>query len=392
MTAPATRERGYMPQLDALRFFAVLGVVIVHNWQPSSDTFIVGWFDWGTLGVRLFFVLSGFLITGILISGRELAPRDSRRRLVFMRQFYARRFLRIFPIYYAVLFVLLLTGVGQIRQIWPWLFSYGTNIYVWHYLAYPYAVPHFWTLAIEEQFYLLWPLVLLFLPRRWLMPFLLALCALGVAWRLWASFHYAQHDWSAAFTSTPGNVDFLAIGAVLALVAHADREGTLPRRLARVALPVGLAVYALLFWLQHSYDQHAAMAIENTGAALVFCWLIGTASVGFTGAFGRLLEWRPIVYLGKISYGIYVYHFLVPVAIAAAATHFGRGYTNAGFPNFVVTLLITVAISALSWRFFERPINGLKRHFRYESAATGVPPDQAPATPSPPASPEPQRS
>jgi peptidoglycan/LPS O-acetylase OafA/YrhL len=188
VTAPATRERGYMPQLDALRFFAVLGVVVVHNWQPSSHTFIVGWFDWGTLGVRLFFVLSGFLITGILIDGRELAPHDSRRRLVFMRQFYARRFLRIFPVYYAVLFVLLIAGVGQIRQIWPWLFSYGTNVYVWHYLAYPYAVPHFWTLAIEEQFYLLWPFVLLFLPRRWLMPFLLALCALGVGWRLWASF------------------------------------------------------------------------------------------------------------------------------------------------------------------------------------------------------------
>ena len=106
-----------MPQLDALRFFAVMGVIIVHNWQPSAHTLIVGQVDWGDLGVRLFFVLSGFLITGILIGGRELAPRDSRRRLVFMRQFYARRFLRIFPVYYAVLFALLLAGVGQIRDI-----------------------------------------------------------------------------------------------------------------------------------------------------------------------------------------------------------------------------------------------------------------------------------
>jgi len=366
-----------MPQLDGLRFFAVLGVVIVHNWQPSSHTPIVGWLDWGDLGVRLFFVLSGFLITGILIGGRELAGHDSRRRLFFMRQFYARRFLRIFPIYYAVLFVLLVTGVGQIRQIWPWLFGYATNIYVWHYLAFPYAVPHFWTLAIEEQFYLVWPFVLLFLPRRWLMPFLLALCLLGPAWRLWASFHYASHDWNAAYTFTPGNVDYLAIGAVLALVAHADREqGVLRRRLAGVALPVGLVMYAILFWMQHSYDRHAALALEDTGAALVFCWLIGTASMGFAGRFGRLLEWRPIAYLGKISYGIYVYHFLVPVAISAAATHFGRGYTNAGFPNFVATLLLTVAISALSWTYFERPINGLKRHIRYEAVASGAAPEE----------------
>ena len=185
-------------------------------------------------------------------------------------------------------------------------------------------------------------------------------------------FHYAQHDWSAAFTSTPGNVDFLAIGAVLALVAHADHEGVLPRRLARVALPVGLAVYALLFWLKHSYDQHAPIAIENTGAALVFCWLIGTASVGFTGAFGRLLEWGPIVYLGKISYGIYIYHFLVPLALAAVATHFGFGYKDSGFLNFVAASLVTFGVAALSWHLFERPINGLKRHFRYERQSDGA--------------------
>jgi peptidoglycan/LPS O-acetylase OafA/YrhL len=382
-TTPATREHGYMPQLDALRFFAVLGVMIVHYWQPSSHTLIVGQVDWGELGVRLFFVLSGFLITGILIGGRELASRDPRRRLFFMRQFYARRFLRIFPVYYAVIFVLLLWGVGQIRQIYPWLFAYGTNIYVWHNLAFPYAVPHFWTLAVEEQFYLVWPLVLLFLPRRWLLPFLLTLCCLGPAWRLWASFHYAHHDWSAAYTFTPGVVDFLAIGSLLALLAHADRaSGSLQRRLTTVVLPIGLITYAVMFWLWHSYDKHAPLALEDTGAALVFCWLIGGASLGFTGVFGRLLEWRPIVYLGKISYGIYIYHFLVPVAIAAAATHFGRGYTDAGFPNFVVTSLITFAIAALSWRFFERPINGLKRHFRYESVATDVAPEEPVITPS----------
>lgn len=369
---PATRDRGYMPQLDALRFFAVLGVVIIHNWQPSPHTFLVGWFNWGTLGVKLFFVLSGFLITGILIGGRELA-RDSRGRLFFMRQFYARRFLRIFPVYYAVLFLLLIAGVGQIRQIWLWLFGYATNIYVWHHLAYPYAVPHFWTLAIEEQFYLVWPFVLLFLPRRWLMPFLLALCCLGPAWRLWASFHYAPHDWNAAYTATPGNVDFLAIGAILALVAHADRDrGRLQRTLARVLLPVGLVTYGVLYWLDDSYDHHASLALQYTSAALVFCWLIGGASLGFGGRAGRLLEWRPIVYLGKISYGIYIYHFLVPVAIHAAAVHLGRHYTDSGFPNFVVTSLITFVIAALSWELFERPINGLKRHIRYERVATSL--------------------
>jgi peptidoglycan/LPS O-acetylase OafA/YrhL len=364
-----TRESGYMPQLDALRFFAVMGVIIVHNWQPSPST-IIGQVDWGNLGVKLFFVLSGFLITGILIGGRELGHRNPERRLFFVRQFYARRFLRIFPIYYAVLIVLVLAGVGQTRQIWPWLFGYATNIYIWHNLAFPYAVPHFWTLAVEEQFYLVWPWAMLFLPRRWLVPFLLTLCCLGPAWRLYASFHYSPDHSSGAYTFTFGVVDFLAIGAILAIAAHADRSGErLQRALTLWALPIGAVTYAVLFYVSRSsLDRHAALALEDTGAALVFCWLIGSASRGFDGQFGRLLEWRPIVYLGKISYGIYIFHYLVPLAFAAAATHVGLMYENSGFGNFIATSLVTFGVASLSWHFFEHPINGLKRHFRYESA------------------------
>jgi peptidoglycan/LPS O-acetylase OafA/YrhL len=372
----ATREHGYMAQLDALRFFAVMGVIIVHNWQPSPHTVIVGQVDWGELGVRLFFVLSGFLITGILIGGRELGKRDPRRRLFFIRQFYIRRFLRIFPIYYVVLIALIVAGVGGVRQIWPWLFSYTTNIYVWHYLAFPYAVPHFWTLAVEEQFYLVWPWAMLFLPRRWLVPFLVSMCCLGPAWRLYASFHYSPNDWGPAFTFTLGVVDFLAIGAVLALAAHADRSRkNLQRVLRLVVLPIGAVIYVSLFWVNRSVDHHVPLSLEDTGAALVFCWLIGSASRGFAGPFGRLLEWRPIVYLGKISYGIYIFHLLVPLAFARAAPHLGVTYENSGFVNFITTSLVTFGVAALSWQVFEGPINGLKRHFRYESATDVVPQD-----------------
>jgi peptidoglycan/LPS O-acetylase OafA/YrhL len=380
--SPATREHGYMPQLDALRFFAVMGVIIVHNWQPSADTLIVGQVDWGNLGVKLFFVLSGFLITGILIGGRELGMQDPARRLFFIRQFYIRRFLRIFPVYYAVLIALIVVGVGGVRQIWPWLFTYTTNIYVWHHLAFPYAVPHFWTLAVEEQFYLVWPWAMLFLPRRWLVPFLLTLCCLGPAWRLYASFHYTAGTRNEALVFTIGIIDFLAIGAVLALAAHARRSREqLRRALTRVVLPVGAVLYVSLFWVGRSVDHHAPLALEDTGAALVFCWLIGSASRGFAGPFGRLLEWRPVVYLGKISYGIYIFHYLVPLGFDAAATPFGDEYENSACVNFIATSLVTYGVAALSWHTLERPVNGLKRHFRYESAADG-PPQEPVMTPS----------
>jgi peptidoglycan/LPS O-acetylase OafA/YrhL len=173
-------------------------------------------------------------------------------------------------------------------------------------------------------------------------------------------------------------VDFLAIGAVLALAAHRDGgRGRLQDALTRVFLPIGLAVYALLFWLNHGIDHHAPLALEDTGAALVFCWLINSASRGFGGAVGALLEWRPIVYLGKISYGIYIFHFLVPLAFAPIARHLNVAYEDAGFLNFVATSLATFAIAALSWELFERPINGLKRYFPYESASVGSPAAQA---------------
>ncbi len=385
----SARKRGYMPQLDALRFFAVTGVMIAHNWQPSSDTLILGQVDWAELGVKLFFVLSGFLITGILIGGRELVERDSTPRRFVIRQFYIRRFLRIFPVYYAVLFALILANAAQIREIWPWLFSYATNIYVWHHLAFPATVPHFWTLAIEEQFYLVWPWAMLFLPRRWLVPFLLTLCCLGPAWRLYASFHYSPDDWSAAYTFTPAVVDFLAIGAVLAIAAHYQPWEKLQRTLTRVVLPIGAVMYVSLFWVSRSVDHHVPLALESTGAALVFCWLIGSASRGFVGPARRLLEWRPIVYLGKISYGIYIYHFLVPLVFAAAATRLSVGYEDSGFANFIATSVVTIGIAALSWHLFERPINGLKRYFRYERAAEVLPeePVMAPSTrPLPPLS------
>jgi peptidoglycan/LPS O-acetylase OafA/YrhL len=369
----ATREQGYMQQLDALRFFAVMGVVLIHSWQPSPDTPVVGQVDWANLGVRLFFVLSGFLITGILLAGRERT-----QRLLFMRQFYVRRFLRIFPIYYAVLLLLLVAGVGQIREIWPWLFGYATNIYIFDHLAFPYAVPHFWTLAVEEQFYLVWPWLMLFLPRRWLVLFLGSLCVVGPAWRLYAGFQYSAEDLDEVLTFTAGVIDFLAIGALLAIAAHDERrKAQLQRVLTFVALPVGAILYLSLF----RADTHFAVAFADTGAALVFCWLVATASKGFTGVVGHVLDWKPIVYLGKISYGIYIYHFLVPLAFAAAATRLGIGYEDSGVGNFIATSLVTFAVAAVSWHVFEAPINGLKRYFRYERTMD-VPPAERAIAPS----------
>jgi peptidoglycan/LPS O-acetylase OafA/YrhL len=367
---PGMTARTYMPQLDGLRFFAVMAVVVAHNWDPSLGPWILNRVNLGGLGVGLFFVLSGFLITGILLQGRRLDDSRPRSRLFFMRQFYARRFLRIFPVYYAVLIGITILG-SERSQVLPWLFTYTTNIYIWHHLTFI-RFSHFWTLAVEEQFYLVWPLLLLFLPRRWLVSALVTLICLAPLYRLYATFRYpVDASIAGSFTSgtlTVGHLDSLGLGSFLALAFSREHGGERVHRiLVRLVLPVGVATYVTVLALSHyGVDDRALVALDETGAALVFCWLIGTASRGFDGVPGWVLDWSPIVYLGKISYGIYIFHLLIPlIAFSWFAKHLGIAYSNSGFINFVATSLATFAVASVSWHAFEAPINRLKRHFPY---------------------------
>jgi peptidoglycan/LPS O-acetylase OafA/YrhL len=365
-----TRDRAYMPQLDALRFFAILAVLVQHNWQPRPLPWIFANLDWGDIGVRLFFVLSGFLITGILLGGRTPGDQEPRARLFFMRQFYIRRFLRIFPIYYLVLVVAVLVGVRPALQIAPWLFTYTTNIFIWHHGHWVGDVGHFWSLAVEEQFYVFWPCLLLFAPKRWITPLLVAVICVAPAYRLYASFHYSADLARGAYTSgtlTLAVLDSLGLGALLALVVRrAQSPSRLQRTLTRGALPVGAVVYGAVLGVSHyTGEVHISYALGSTAMALIFCWLIGIASYGFGGPFGRLLELSPIVYLGKISYGIYIFHNFVPAALSELAKHVDLTYHERGLANFAISSAVTCGIAAVSWHLFEAPINNLKRLFPY---------------------------
>ena len=383
MSAP---RRGYMRQLDALRWFAVLGVMVAHNWRPEPLPWIFAELDLGELGVRLFFVLSGFLITGILLrAGRPDEPLG--RRLHALRQFYIRRFLRIFPVYYLVLAVCLVLAVQPAREVWPWLFTYTTNILIWQEQEFTPNLGHFWTLAVEEQFYLLWPLVVLFAPRRRLPGVLLAVIASALAYRLYASYAYPVDvavGGSTTLTLIFGVVDCLAIGALLALCRDAGAGPGLLRVLAglrRWALPAGLVLYVggALALVHLNPGSHIGVTLGPLGEALMFCWLIDRASRGIGGVAGRVLELRPLVYLGTISYGIYIFHKLVPLLLEDVAGGLGVGYHHRGVVHFAAAAVVTVATAALSWHAFEAPLNGLKRRFpmpeRGEAPATAARPD-----------------
>jgi peptidoglycan/LPS O-acetylase OafA/YrhL len=383
-TKAAAINLGYMPQLDGLRFLAIAGVLVAHAWVPRPLPWIFGGVNWGELGVRLFFVLSGFLITGILLDCRERAEAGPSRRMFFLRQFYVRRFLRIFPLYYGVLLVLLVGDFERTRELASWLFTYTSNIVIARQ-GWQGQLGHFWTLAVEEQFYLVWPWLLLFLPRRCLMPLLAVVISLAPLYRFYALHRYGL---SGALTDprqtlTPAVLDSLGIGALVAIAARSVSETTFRILLSRIALPMSLAVYVTLLALQH-YAVHpgALFVLGDTASAIAFGWLVWLAARGFRGVFGWLLQLWPVKYVGKISYGVYIFHNLVIGAAVLLAVHFRVNYHPDGILNFLAVSAVTIAIAALSWHFFERPVNGLKRHFAYRDLRREQPlvPAVAPTT------------
>src|SRR6185436_12066842 len=163
-----------MKQLDTLRAFAILLVMVEHfGGKVVNDHFPIGA---GAMGVGLFFTLSGFLITGILLQSFDTAQNKAQA----WRDFYARRLLRLVPPYYAVIAGLLLLGIAPVTQSWPWDLAYLTNVNIAR--GGPETV--FWSLAVEEQFYLFWPFVIAFVPRRFLVQAILALILVSLVFKL----------------------------------------------------------------------------------------------------------------------------------------------------------------------------------------------------------------
>src|SRR5262245_21593222 len=353
-----------MPQLDALRMFAVFAVMLHHFWPEATFNLPLGF-----VGVQLFFVLSGFLITGILWPARE-AVQSGRwtARTVFQR-FYVRRFLRIFPLFYGTLAVLFFLGVAEIRDSLPWHLSYLSNIYFARLGWFPNHIAHLWSLAVEEQFYLVWPFVIVLTPRRFLFPALIAIAALGPAYR-WIG-GLMEVDWMWTFTPALANVDSLALGGILAYAWLVESENSgrssLRASMAWVGgwigtpLVIGLSALSVL----HISLGMAHAVFEYTIWAIFFVWLIDGAGRGFGGATGKLLELKPLLYLGQISYGLYVFH--LPVIGLARWTfgQMGRPYPDHPAAMFVVLVGATIAVAACSWHLYEKPLNDLKRHFDF---------------------------
>jgi peptidoglycan/LPS O-acetylase OafA/YrhL len=358
----------YIRQIDGLRFVAIF-LVLAFHFAPCLDSYeSIGYF-----GVDLFFVISGFLITGILLRTKDSFAED-------YKNFLGRRALRIFPLYYATLLVLFITGNSVIRNYFPYFITYTYNYaYEVHRSAIPHDhsnMVHFWSLAVEEQFYLTWPCIVLLLRNnitllKRITLFVIIVC-LGQYYFLlvpsWAKFRYVGII-PRAYSLLLG-----ALGAI------GLKQNKLPLALLRSKY-MGYAAMIILFAVL-IIDKLRLTFLLSPLLAL-FIVLKTTNEIFLTPFINRFLSHKAIVYLGLISYGIYVFH--LPIAYYGDLYLFdvdGVGSKRTGlsgfFPSrepyipimklFLYTVLSIVA-AHLSYKFFESPILALKdRFFKYRSS------------------------
>jgi peptidoglycan/LPS O-acetylase OafA/YrhL len=393
MSAPATAEPapggpalgeiphvGHIAALDGLRGLAILMVMLFHQADfvaatPFQRVAAVA-IGQGQAGVDLFFVLSGFLITGILVESRG-SPR-------YYRNFYARRFLRIFPLYYAVLFAAFViiphwlpslqkakwSHATGVNQLWYW--SYLSNWYIAIWTAGPThgMVDLSWSLSIEEQFYLAWPWVVASCSRRGLLRVCVALIAAGPIFRLATVAAGAPLTWPTFLT--PSKLDALGVGAGLALLAREGRSTSWMRPAALRVLPTALAgavASAIAFEAGRPWSSASVVLGPLALAVLFGSMLVVVTSERPGSAVARAFGGGVLAMLGAYSYALYLFHNPIQAAIrdrvvsAPALARMGLGTLGGQAAFSVLATLPALACAWLSWHLFEGPILRLKRFF-----------------------------
>jgi len=370
-------DASYMPQLDSLRAVAVLAVMINH-WLPD----FLGFHPWGDLGVRCFFVLSGFLITGILLRARSEIDGGRSTRWRQFRQFYVRRCLRIFPIYYLTLVVAVIVGVQVARDSFSWHFFYASNFYFAQRNDWNGSVSHLWSLSVEEQFYLLWPALVFLAPRKALPALFAAGIVAAAAARLGMAAWLGPQNVSV-HVLLPCCLDQLMTGALLALLISPEGAKWASNTTLRKFWPAIPLLMAVELCAENAFaDSGGAGAswtlavLGPTVQALFFAALVGACARGVPGVTGRIVGNPALRYLGRISYGLYLYHLFVEYAVKHLEPYLARhGFRmpDERAARFFILFVITLAVASLSARFVERYFNNLKRFFPSEEPAPAPP-------------------
>jgi peptidoglycan/LPS O-acetylase OafA/YrhL len=367
-----------LTQLDSVRAIAIALVMVEHYGGKGLNAHLP--IGAGSMGVGCFFALSGFLITSSLLVDSDAY---GGRTFAFYKNFYARRVLRLMPAYYIWIGILCLFAIEPVAQSWLWHVTYLSN--VWISLGNP--LLDFWSLSVEEQFYVFWPMVIALTPRRYLMQVIVCTTIIGslvfkIGWEV------TGHTGASIKSLLVSNMTELGLGSALALFCYRNGKPydfswyTQRTHRAFSILSLACLATAAICWYLVGKDGPYRYYVNDFVCAIPFIWIILNASIGFKGPFGAVMSNRGVQYVGKISYGLYLTHNFVPKILVKEFGEMPRWQLG------LASIIITFTICSLSWRFIERPILSLKRYFEPRSKASLVkrtagaspsrPPDQSP--------------
>lgn len=358
--------RGRIPALDGVRGVAVLLVLFSHfllrGFWANEQHFVLAQAGW--LGVDLFFVLSGFLITGILL--------DSRRHQNYWSSFYKRRVLRIFPLYFFVVAVTWLTVIfiekapDRLRgyDSFVWFFSFTPNIAMslkndWLYHSHVFNLNHLWSLAVEEQFYLVWPFLVRFVPIRWLAALCVGLLVVATPLRFWVAGEHGVNS-VASYVLPFTRMDGLAAGSFLAVFFRLDLHSFIPfdKWIARI-------VFCWSGWETAQIFLHGTeLRLFHLSAMFFASLLYLSLNTNPRALVRHICENRVLRDLGKYSYGLYVFHLMFEYVWLGG---FGNWLLTSDLPPAAGQLLYaslafagTYLLARLSWIFVEQPFLRMK--------------------------------
>jgi peptidoglycan/LPS O-acetylase OafA/YrhL len=353
-----------LPSLDGWRAVSIALVLLAHStftagFPTALNPLILKYFAAGTLGVHFFFVISGFLITWLLIQ------EQAKHGVISLKHFYVRRALRILPVYFFYLLVLgCLTRYSQAPAAWLSNLTFTTNFFYWV----PEGTAHFWSLGVEEQFYLLWPgLLVLILHRHGganLLKFLTVPLVVAPIVRLLECKHWYPEALHHLFT--PGsfflNFDMLAYGCVAAVLFarwRKDLELFFEKHFrAIVCGGAGLILMPAALRLVHLPPRLQAFGSDSLQAVGLSLLLL--QSVLYPGrGFYRLLNWKWVSHLGVLSYSIYIWQQMF---CGTGETVFG--IKDAWWTNFPVWLVTALLAAHASYYLLEKPLLKLRARFR----------------------------
>ena len=359
----------YIKGLDTLRAFAVIFVILEHwklpfDFGPTVNSFFKSITPSGTFGVDLFFVLSGFLITSILLNARE---NNEANKLGIIKNFIIRRALRIFPIYYLIIFALFIIKYPLLNETIFWHLTYTSNIFFYktqHWNNFS----HTWSLSVEEQFYLIWPWLIVLLNKRYLKFVFIVSILIGIFTTIFTA---TVLNNKFGYILMPSCMHAFGIGGLYAYLKYDTLNNKSFHKVLKIAFPLALLFH---FYLSFSNDSGYINLFSGFFDSIISVMLIHiTINIKDGWIKAHIIENKVMMKIGELSYGIYLMHYvMMGIYIKAMTVYLSpensfKSIALNPYFSYAINLILLFVFSYSSYYLFEKPIMGLKKQFSYST-------------------------